>query len=95
MDKSKRKSISSKTRGEFEPLKLLNISVEGSQSELNELEHVQINFRLIQKEKFDITPESLSDAILHRTETVCLCFSVLLSAIPLMLLMLKPTLSLQ
>lgn len=32
-----------KTVGEFEPLKLLNISGAVSQWELNELEHVQIN----------------------------------------------------
>lgn len=33
-----------KTLGEFEPLKLLNISVAVSESELSELEHAQINF---------------------------------------------------
>lgn len=33
------------TLEEFEPLKLLNIHVAPSRLELNELEHVQINFR--------------------------------------------------
>lgn len=42
--KSKRKRISQKQKGEFEPLKRLNISDAVSELELNGLEHVQIKF---------------------------------------------------
>lgn len=60
-----------KTLGEFEPLKLLNISVAVSEPELNELEHVQINFD--NNPEWKVRRNAGSGKGLTRTQSVCLC----------------------